>query len=153
MHTIFTNNSSVADFFKQKKEFDCTVKWVAAPAMDVLSAARLLIRQGAALASNPLVGVNLPTKQATPRNTRPPLFPTQQSSAIFNPYLTIITSAPGEAVDFQSLKKIDEAITVYKKNAKLRFAAHTDDAIAHFQMIDMRCMLQSLSVIFNVKAD
>jgi len=147
MHTVFTNNNAVADFFKQNKDFDCTVKWVAAPAMDVLGAARILIRQGALLASNPLVGVNLPMKQAVPRNT---LLPGKQSSAIFNPYLTVITSAPGEAVDFQSLKKVDEAIGVYKKNAKLRFVAHNDDAIAHFQMVDVRSMLQALSAIFHV---
>ena len=119
--------------------------------MDVLNAARVLIRRGAVLSSNPLVGVNVPTKQAAPRNVRTNLLPTKPSTAIFNPYLTVITSAPGEALDFQSLKKVDEAIALYTKNAKLRFVAHNDDAIAHFQMIDVRSMLQALSVIFNVK--
>lgn len=151
MYTVFTNNNAVAEFFKQKKELPCTVRWVSAPAMEVLSAARVLVRQGAVLASNPMVGVNLPAKPTPQKSSRPALFPTKNAPAIFNPYLTIITSQPAEILDFQSLKQVDEALTVYKKNAKLRFIAHSDDAIAHFQMVDMRCFLQALSDLFKLE--
>jgi hypothetical protein len=149
-YTVFTNNAAVVEFFKQKKELPCTVKWISAPAMEVLNAVRTLVRQGAILASNPMAGVNLPAKQAPIKKGRPALFPEKSAPAVFNPYLTVITSPPAETLDFQSLKSIDEALVIYKKNAKLRFIAHSDDAIAHFQMIDMRGFLQALMVLVKV---
>jgi len=153
MYTIHTNNNMVADFFKQRKELACTVKWVGAPAMEVLNTARTAIKQGAVLVSNPKIGVNLPTKQATPKNGRPALFPTKAAPPVFNPYLSVITAPPGEgeAIDFQSMKSIDEALAVYKKNAKLRFIAHNDDAIAHFQMVDVHGMMQALTTVLKIK--
>jgi hypothetical protein len=149
MLTVFTNNNVTADFFKLKKELECTVKWINAPAMDVLVAARVAIRKGAILASNPMIGVSVPAVQAPGK----PRFPSQTNKVnptIFNPYLTVLTTEPGDTVDFQSLKRLDEALSLYKKNAKLRFVAHSDDSIQHFQAIDLRCMLQTLSLLFKL---
>ena len=151
MYTIFTNNNAVADFFKQKSEFQCTVKWVGAPAIEVLKTARVLVRQGAALASNPLVGIHVPIKQATTKVGQPPrLSVAREKSNIINPYLTIIATQPQDAVDFQSLKALDQALNTYKKNAKLRFIAHSDDAIAHFQTLDLQSMLHALCILYQI---
>ncbi|MCL2202385.1 MAG: hypothetical protein FWB88_00380 [Defluviitaleaceae bacterium] len=147
MYTVFTNNNAVAEFFKQKPELNCTVKWVNAPAMEVLVAARVNIRKGAALISNPLVGINLPVVQAPGRNLRSPA----PKQTIVNPYLTVLTTMPNDTVDFQSVKQVDEALSLYKKNAKLRFVAHSDDAVQHFQMVDIKCMLQRLSELLKIE--
>ena len=150
MYTVFTNNNGAIEFFKQRPELDCTVKWVGAPAMEVLKTARGLVQQGAALASNPLVGIDVPAQKATPRLTNNPASLLMRRSVIVNPYLTVITTTqPGGTVDFKSLKKMNEAVTAYKKNAKLRFIAHNDDTIAHFQAVDLREMLQALSVLYQ----
>jgi hypothetical protein len=147
MHTVYTNNSSAAEFFKQKTDLPFTIKWVSASAMEVLVAVHAAVKKGARLVSNPLVGANLPSRQASAKNARPPLFPTKPPPAIFNPYLTVITTPTDDSLDFTSLKKVDDALAIYKKNAKLRFIAHNDDAIAHFQMIDLRSMLQAMSLL------
>jgi hypothetical protein len=148
MYTAFTNNNVVAEFFKEKPEIGCTVKWVSAPAMEVLTAARVAIRQGALLVSNPLVGINLPVVQAHGKGVRA-LSPASKS-AVVNPYLTLLTTEPDSTVDFRSLKRVDEALTLYKKNARLRFVAHSDEAVQHFQMIDLKCMLMALSELLKI---
>ncbi|MCL2605414.1 MAG: hypothetical protein FWD90_13145 [Defluviitaleaceae bacterium] len=149
MLTVFTNNNVAADFFKVKKELDCTVKWVSAPAMDVLTAARVAVRKGSVLVSNPMIGVNVPAVQAPGK----PRFPSQANKVnptIINPYLTLLTTEPLDTVDFQSLKRLDEALSMYKNNAKLRFIAHSDDSIQHFQAIDLKYMLQTLSMLLKM---
>jgi hypothetical protein len=144
-YTIYTNNNVVAEFFGPKKELNCTIKWVAAPAIDVLTAARVLIRQGAVLMSNPLVGISSPP--TSPTRVRSLISPSKQ--VIVNPYLSVLTSEPFDTVNFHSIKGIDSALTAYKKNAKLRFIAHNDDAVKHFQLIDLRSIVQTLSAVLK----
>ncbi|MCL2500215.1 MAG: hypothetical protein FWE90_07750 [Defluviitaleaceae bacterium] len=150
MLTVFTNNNVVADFFKIKKELDCTVKWVNATAMDVVTAARVAVRKGAVLVSNPMIGIDVPAVQA-PGRPRFPSHASKENPTIFNPYLTLLTTNPNDTVDFQSLKRLDEALSLYKKNAKLRFIAHSDDSIQHFQAIDLKCLLQTLSLLLKLE--
>jgi hypothetical protein len=152
MYTLYTNNNVVADFFKEKKDLPVTVKWVSAPAMEVLTAARFAVRKGAVLVSDPMTGVNIPTVQA-PGKPRFPSHAKQENPTIFNPYLTLLLTEPGETIDFQSMKQVDEALTLYKKNAKLRFIAHNDESIQHFQLIDLKSLLLVLAAILNIKFD
>ena len=93
-------------------------------------AARAAIRQGASLISDPLAGVRSPGPKSPPK--------------AFNPYVSIVVSQPLEAVDFQSVKRIDEALAVYRKNAKLRFYPHSDDAILAFQELDMNMLVAAV---------
>jgi hypothetical protein len=150
MYTVFTNNNVVAEFFKQKDDLGCTVKWVTAPAMDVLTAARVAIRKGAVLVSNPMMGMDIPAVHAPVKPRFPSPTAAKPNPTILNPYLSLIVTEPEEAVDFQSVKRVDEALSLYKKNAKLRFIAHSDDSIQHFQMIDLKCMLQALSILLKM---
>ena len=109
---------------------DCEVKWQSSPAMEVLVAARAAIRQGASLVSDPLSGVRSQGPNSTPK--------------AFNPYVSIVVTQPLESVDFQSVKRIDEALAVYRKNAKLRFYPHSDDAILTFQELDMKLLIAAV---------
>ena len=118
---IYTNNPQALQHFEKRS--DCQVKWQGSSAMEVLETAKAAIKKGAALISDPLVGVRIPTPGAKPQ--------------AFNPYVSIVVTPPGESLDFQSVRRIDEALAVYRKNAKLRFYPHSDDAINMFQAIDM----------------
>jgi len=144
MYTVYTNNNAVAEFFKQKPELGCTVKWVSAPAMEVLTAVRANIRKGAVLVSNALIGINLPAVQGKSLRATP-------KQGVVNPYLTVLTTATGDTVDFTSVKRIDEALSLYKSNAKLRFISHSDETVQHFQMYDLKCMLQMLQDLFKME--
>jgi len=148
-YTIFTNNSIVAEFLEQKG-LPIEVKWVAAPAIEVLSAAKSVARQGCVVISNPLAGV---------RNAAPPMFsaPITPPSpgrtgkiASINPYLSVLVSPKLDTVDFNSVKRVDEAMTVYKKNARLRFLSHTDEAIKLFQTADLEIIVATLAHLANL---
>ena len=150
-YTLFTNNSIVAEFF-ENKGLPIETKWIAAPAIEVLSAAKSAARQGAVVLSNPLAGV---------RSAQPPLFSqsnlpptpgrgsTQKISSI-NPYLTVLASPKMETVDFNSVQRLDEALGLYKKNARLRFLAHNDDAIKAFQTSDLEMIVATLTHLANI---
>ena len=128
MYTIFTNNPIPQSHFAER--MDCEVKWQSSPAMEVLVTARAAIRQGASLVSDPLAGVRSLSPNSPPK--------------AFNPYVSIIVTKPQEAVDFQSVKRIDEALAVYRKNAKLRFYPHSDEAIQTFQELDMTLLVAAM---------
>ena len=148
-HMIFTNNPILVEYLKGQPDeaFDVNdfeIKWVGAPAMDVLTAVRAAIHQGAALVSSPLAGVRMNPPRRTDSRTGHRILPPSKPVA-FNPYLSVAVSAQQESVDFQSVKRIDEALSVYRKNARLRFIAHNDDAVNQFQMADMNMLLSFLS--------
>jgi len=127
---IFTNNPTAREYLSaQPGSEDFKVNWVGFPAMEVLVAARVAIRQGASLISNPMAGAT---------NKKP-----------INPYISVVTTPQLDAVDFSSVKRINEAIAVYKNNGKLRFFAHHDDTVKRFQDMDME-MLASLLQSFNL---
>ena len=147
-YMVFTNNSVVVDFISQKK-LDIQSKWVAASAMDVLIAAKAVLPQGAVLVSDPLVGV---------RNYHPLFAPSSVQSSLrspaptrvntVNPYLTVMMKiSPEGTLDFITAKRLDEAIGIYKKNARLRFLSHSDDAIKEFQAVDLEMLLMVLTTL------
>jgi len=146
--TLFTNNSIVAEFFTNK-EMPIEVKWIAAPTMEVLIAAKNAAKQGAVILSNPLQGVRTSQPIFSPSAKPPP--PGRQASNIssINPYLTVLTSPPGDTVDFGSVKRIDEALSLYKKNARLRFLSHNDEAIKTFQAVDLEITLATIAHFAN----
>ena len=130
-YVIITNNPMVSNYFTSHPHPKIQVKLQSSPAMEVLVAARATIRQGAALISNPLAGVRMRRAEPTPE--------------AFNPYVSMVVTAPGGAVDFQSIKRIDEAIAIYRKNARLRFLPHSDEAVMKFQEVDMSLLVSTLA--------
>ena len=148
-NTVYTNNSVIIEFFEHKG-MTVDTKFFAAPAIEVLTSVKTAVNHGAVLLSNPLAGV---------RNTNP-VFPsakfstssrpnTQKVTAI-NPYISLLVSQANGTVDFQSARKLEEALTVYKKNARLRFMPHNDEAIKNFQLSDLELILFALSATSGV---
>jgi len=166
-YTVFTNNPILGGHFKQHPEMSgpdskLEVKFLAIPAMDVLIAARGAVRQGAALISDPQVGIRLSQArpQRPPQGMRPspvgfvdkkisPFSPSFNSGkpVAFNPYVSVAVTVPQESMDFQSIKKIEEAISLYRKNAKMRIIAHSDEAIQQFQEADMQVIMAVLAAL------
>jgi len=147
-HTIFTNNSIAAELFTGREDF-FEVKWIAAPAMDVLAAVKAAARAGGVVLSNPLSGVRT-SQQLFGTNAFEKSVPGGRSAQpkvrSINPYLSVLLGPSLHGtVDFVSVKNVDEALTVYKKNARLRFAAHNDDAIKAFQAVDLEVLLATLA--------
>ena len=62
-----------------------------------------------------------------------------------NPFISVLVSWPLDTVDFSSMKQIDEAIHLYKKNTRLRFLAHSDQAMANFVAADLQAMVAQLA--------
>ena len=154
-YTIFTNNPVLAEFIKQQPEMEShEVKLMSTPAMDVLLAVKSAIRQGAATVSNPMAGVRMtPPRLVKPQSREKPAGPigiekpaTGKPVAV-NPYVSIAVTTKQEAVDFKSIKAVDEAIELYRKNARLRFIGHSDEAIKSFQIADMEMLASVLSAL------
>lgn len=148
-YTVFTNNSVVAEFF-ELKDFPIEVKWLAAPAMEVLAAAKSAAHLGAVILSNPLAGVR--TSQplfGISTFEKPPSVGGRDSSSpktrSINPYLSVLAGPTCGTVDFVSVKNTDEALTLYKKNARLRFITHNDDTIKAFQAVDLEMLLNTMT--------
>ncbi|MCL2841116.1 MAG: hypothetical protein FWE05_10140 [Defluviitaleaceae bacterium] len=145
-YIVYTNNSIVAEFLNHKG-LPIEVKWVASSATEVLSAAKSAIRQGAIVISNPLAGVRNAESPvfSSPLTPPPPNRNIPQSVSSINPYLSILVSPQLDTVDFSSVKRIDDAMTIYKKNARLRFLAHNDDVIKAFQTSDLEIIVATLA--------
>jgi len=143
-YTIITNNPLVQRFLAGDSDainpnIKVEVKFQGSPAMDILTATRVAIRQGASLTSDPQVGVRTAL-------TRPSAVGGPAKPIAFNPYVSVIVAEQG-TVDFGSLKKIDEALELYRKNARLRFLAHSDEAVAQFQTADMDMLVAVLAAL------
>ena len=135
---IFTNNPIAVTHFKQTGA-DYDVRWMATPAMEVLAAARTAIHQGSVLCSNPMSGVQTRVSRLADKKADQPI--------AINPYISLAVTPPQDAVDFGSVKRINEALSIYRKNARLRFFAHNDDAVMMFQMADMDVLLSVLAAL------
>ena len=147
---MFTNNSLVADFFEQRKEGPIVIKWVAAPAIDVLVAAKSAAKNGAIILSNPMQGVRTTQPLFGPSSfDKPPTSGSRATPSIrsINPYLSVLAAPAQGMVDFISVKNVDEALALYKKNARLRFVAHGDDTIKAFQAADMEMLLATMTAL------
>ena len=139
---VYTNNPITAEFFEAKNQ-NIELKWVASASIEVLTAVRTVIHQGAVLLSDPLSGM---------RNTQP-LFsrvtttsraaPISKMNAI-SPFLSLLITQPKDTVDFMSVKRVDEAISTYKKNARLRFKSHNEEALKNFKIADLDTLLFTL---------
>ena len=130
-YTVYTNNSALRAHLREFPSQNCKLIWLEAPAVEVLTTVKALIHQGAALGSDPLSGVQV----------------VSSNKVASNPYISVLvtSTSKAETVDFNSVKSIDEALTVYRKNAKLRFFPHNDEAVRKFQITDMEMLLYSLS--------
>jgi len=137
--TIFTNNPVVIDVLK-KYGVTFDISWINASALEVISTAQSAVRKGALLLSNPLIGVRKQSANLPFIKTKP----TNQASSI-NPYLTVITSEIRETIDLVSVKRLNEALEFFKKNARLRFVGHNEDAIKIFQKNDLEAVLAFLN--------
>lgn len=148
---MFTNNHIVADFFDERQDGPIEVKWVAAPAIEVLAAAKTAASQGAFILSNPMQGVRTTQPLFGPSSfERPPASGASKNPPTIrsiNPYLSVLAAPACGMVDFISVKNIDEALTLYKKNARLRFIAHGDDTIKAFQAADMEMLLATMTAL------
>ena len=151
--TIFTNNSVVVDFFDQRA-IPIDIKWVSAPAIEVLAAAKSAASLGAIILSNPMAGVRTSQPLFGPSGFERPASlggrnPNSGSPAIrsINPYLSVLATPPQGTVDFLSVKNIDEALNLYKKNARLRFLAHNDDTIKAFQASDLEILVATMTAL------
>lgn len=149
-YTIFTNNSFVAEFFEHKS-FPVEIKWVAAPAMEVLAAAKSAAHLGAVILSNPMAGVRTSQQLFGPSGfEKPPSLGARSAPPkirSINPYLSVLASPARGTVDFVSVKNIDEALTLYKKNARLRFLSHNDDTIKAFQATDLEMLISTITAL------
>ncbi|MCL2355815.1 MAG: hypothetical protein FWC70_01490 [Defluviitaleaceae bacterium] len=150
MFTIYTNNSVVADFFGEKVA-QYELKWVAAPAISVLEAVKGATRHGAIIKSDIMSGTREPQQLFGSSFERIQTPDSRAPIRSINPYLSVITESGSGLVDFDSVKNIDEALRLYKKNAKLRFAAHNDDAIRRFQTDDMDVILVTLGALAKLQ--
>ena len=135
---VFTNSPAAAEFFDAKFPGN-DLRWFASPAMEVLTAAKTAVRQGAVLLSNPLAGVRAePSFFSRSPAPKASILPTR--AGVISPFLTLLVSEPSETVDFLSVKNIDAAISFYKKNARLRFMSHKEDALKNFQVMDLEAV-------------
>ena len=195
-YIVFTNNSIVAEFFSQK-DYPLEIKWIAAPAIQVLTSAKSVARLGAVILSNPMGGVR-PANPLMPIFESPPFlnkktksdkpekfdklekfagpenpdklskldkferldkldkFDKSQASAppanapriaSLNPYISLLIRRTAETVDFASVKKLDEAINIYKKNTRLRYIAHNEDTIKAYQTVDLEMLAHTLAAL------
>jgi len=143
--TIFTNNSVVVEVLEQYS-FPVEVKWVSAPAMEVITAAKSAVSNGALLLSNPMSGVRTQASTYISFQKPSPVGKAENAKVVsINPYLTIVTSPQRPTVDLNSIMRLNEAFQVYKKNARLRFVGHSDDTIKTFQGMDLDMTLIILS--------
>ena len=149
-YTIFSNNPLLAEYAKNHGQ-DYEIILLTTPAMEVLVAAKTALRQGAVLVSDPLVGVRMRPTRPGPRIKDTGGFvdkPLETGRPVaFNPYVSVVATSTKYAVDFQSVKRIEEALSLYRKNARMRIIAHNDDAIASFQMADMEMLVSVLEAL------
>ena len=154
MYMIFTNNPAVVEQLKAQPDGRYDIKWIGSPAMDVLVAARAAVHQGGTLVSNPLTGVRMNNNPFQPQNLRARNekqtignISKSDKPIAFNPYVSVLVASPQGAVDFQSVKRIDEALAVYRKNARMRFIAHSDDMVKRYQGMDVEHLLSVLTAL------
>jgi len=145
-YRIFTNNPLLEEHLKKLPEMEHEIVWMHNPASDVLIAVRAAVRAGAALASNPMSGVRNTQGRQLKRNS-PSVLSIASKPVAHNPYVSVLVTPPKDSMDFNSIKQIEEALAVYKKNAGLRFMAHRDESVVQFQQQDMACLLEALSGI------
>ncbi|MCL2527696.1 MAG: hypothetical protein FWE42_04675 [Defluviitaleaceae bacterium] len=148
-YTIFSNNPLLAEYAKNHGQ-DYEIKLLTTPAMEVLVVVKAALRQGAVLVSNPLAGVRMRPIRPGPRSKGGGFVdkPLETGRPVaFNPYVSVVTTSTKNAVDFQSVRRIEEALALYRNNARMRIIAHNDESIASFQMADMEMLVSVLEAL------
>jgi len=107
-YIFITNNPAVAGRYG-------TARLLNAPVTQVLNAVKEAVHRGAALLS--------PLDAAVTRYG-------------LNPYKSVILSDTRGQLDFNSLKQVEEATALYKKNAAVRYRAYNEALLADFQSAD-----------------
>ena len=140
---IYTNNGIVVEFFEQNTHgFD--VRWISAPAAEVLVAAKGAVAKGRKLLSSPFTGV-----RSRQRNPFPPergRKGARQENKV-NPYLSLLLSEAGNYVDFESAIRVDEAIKFCKSANVLNLKSHTDEEMHAFQNADLETLLATIQYV------
>ena len=141
---IFTNNGIVVEFFEQQPH-SLDVKWISAPASEVLVAAKGAVSKGRKLLSSPVAGVKTKMQLSFPQHGGG-----KQSKQVvdsINPYLSMLLSGTGKYMDFESARSIDEAMQLYKRATKLRFRKHSEDELQDFQAKDLETLLATIQYV------
>ena len=145
---IYTNNYAVAEYFEQK-QLPTEIKWFNTPAIDVLAAAKTAAHLGSVVLSSPMSGVRSTIPMFGARIDLQTPFKDSKSQKVraLNPCISILIGPAQSTVDFESVRSVDEALAIYKKNARLRFASHNDDMIKKFQFEDLENMLNTIAAL------
>ena len=144
--TVFTNNGIVVEFFETKK-VNLTVKWISATVTEVLDAAKNAISKGSRLYSSPLAGIKTAPKLSLPFNERP----SKPKITSVNPYLSLLVGPPGNTMDFESARTIDDALKIHKKSGILRFVTYDDDENFEFQTADLETLLATVQYAMHLE--
>ena len=131
-----------SDKAKDKLLITPEIHWLNGTALEVIASARTAISRGAILLSDPMAAIR-PTIS---------LFPGTRSSSSapdINPFKSLLAVSDEEVkgflLDFNSMTLITEAMRLYKKNARLRYAALDDNASRNFQLMDFESMLKTIA--------
>jgi len=136
-YIIITNNPYVESHkFEGPLAQQIEVVFKQAAAMGVLIAARTMVAKGGVLKSDPKGGIHLEA-------VRPGAKGKDVNPFAFNPYISVVVT-PQDAVDFASVKRLEEAIALFRKYGQTRFFSYTDDTVARFQMADSMLLQETI---------
>ena len=136
--TVFTNNGMVIEYLEQKDRGPA-IKWITATVTEVLEAARAAVGKGSVLLSSP-PSSRFSSSFVIPFGNKPD----RGGVSAENPYLSLLVGPPGQAMDFESARKIEEALKLHKRDGALRFLAYSDEEIFKFQTEDLETFLATL---------
>jgi len=121
-YAIYSNNPKVQARYPDETTF------FNSSATDVLTAARNAVQKGASLITHPLSGGTVPS---------------------MNPYKSLIVSQPSRQLDFASNKLIEEAVSFYKRNARIKYKAYNEKYLDDFQTLDLELINSALASMTN----
>jgi hypothetical protein len=142
--SVITNNKMVAEFYSHAKD-KLEVRFVGAPGLEILATAKAQANGGFVLLSNPLSGVKRTSPLFSPKTTPVPKTAPKQKIVQLNPYLSLLMMGPGEMIDFRTVREVEEAIQLYKKNARLRHVAHSDESVRAFMQADLEVIREAMA--------
>ena len=144
---IYTNNGIVVEYFEQMAHgFD--VRWISAPASEVLVAAKGAVAKGRKLLSSPFAGVRLAPRSFPTERTRSGA---NRSGGNVNPYLSVLMGEVGPHMDFESARKLDELIKFCKSASVLNLKSHTDEEIQAFQTADLETLVATIQYVSHTE--
>ena len=145
--TIYTNNGIVVEYFEQIDQKPM-VKWVSATVIEVIGAAKSAVGKGSVLFSS------LMDAKLSPEFSRPAPVggqPKIAGKAVMNPYLSLLLGPPGQVMDFESARKLEDALKVYKRKGSQLYLVHSDEDIFKFQTGDLETLLATLQYVGHLE--